>query len=163
DAGRREDMRAATQIVDGAITANCRPVDILLGMISPMLHEIGEEWKRGALSVEAEHRFTAFSEKVVHLVRSRIGPATPIPDSATLVFLMNAPGNRHDLAARILSIWLKDRGAKVRAFENDVDQGALMQNIAAERPKYLLISMALTEQRDRITEIVKTMQALSRD
>src|SRR5262245_16261445 len=53
DAGRRDDVEAATQIVDKAIAANFRPVDILLGMISPMLYEIGEEWKRGALSVEA--------------------------------------------------------------------------------------------------------------
>ena len=62
DAGRRNDFSAAVQIVDEAIAANCRPVDILIGMISPMLYEIGEEWKRGALSVEAEHHFTAFCE-----------------------------------------------------------------------------------------------------
>jgi methanogenic corrinoid protein MtbC1 len=162
DAGRQEDFEAAIRIVDKAIRADCRPVDILLGMISPMLYEIGEEWKRGALSVEAEHRFTAFSEKVVQLVEARIREerAAPIPSNATLLFLMNAPGNRHDLAVRILSIWLKGRGANVRIIEADVDQDELLCSIAAERPKCLLISMALTEQRDRVTEIAKAVQAL---
>jgi methanogenic corrinoid protein MtbC1 len=165
EAGRREDFEAATRIVENAIAANCRPVDILIGMISPMLYEIGEEWKRGALSVEAEHRFTAFSEKVVELVQARISAATAIPirRSATLLFLMNAPGNRHDLAVRILAIWLKGRGAKVRILEDDVRQDRLMRNIAAQRPKYLLISMALTEQRHRVAEIAKTVRALPRD
>ena len=65
DAGRHEDFKAAAGIVENAISVDCRPVDILLGMISPMLYEIGEEWKRGALSVESEHRFTAFSKKVI--------------------------------------------------------------------------------------------------
>jgi hypothetical protein len=76
---------------------------------------------------------------------------------------MNAPGNRHDLAVRMLSMWLTDRGAKVRIFEDDVHQDRLMRNIATERPKYLLISMALTEQRDRVAAIAKTVQALPRD
>ena len=76
---------------------------------------------------------------------------------------MNAPGNRHALAVRILSIWLKGRGAKVRIFEDNIDQDGLMRNIAADRPKYLLISMALTEQRDRVADIAKTVQTLPQD
>jgi methanogenic corrinoid protein MtbC1 len=163
DAGRQEDFKVAARIVENAIAANCRPVDILLGMISPMLYEIGEEWKRGTLSVEAEHRFTAFSEKAVQLVEARVRTATRIPAGGTLLFLMKAPGNRHELAVRILSIWLEGNGAKVRIFEDDVDQDRLMRNITAERPKYLLISMALTEQRDRVAEIAKAVQALPRD
>ena len=165
DAGRHEDFNAAARIVENAIAANCKPADILLGMISPMLYEIGEEWKRGTLSVEAEHRFTAFSEKVIQLVQARnsTATATPIPTRATPLFLMNAPGNRHDLALRILSIWLKGRGARVRILEDDVHQDRLICNIAAERPKYLLISMALTEQCDRVAEIAKTVQALPQD
>jgi hypothetical protein len=79
DAGRHEDFKAAARILENAIAANCKPVDLLLGMISPMLYEIGEEWKRGALSVEAEHRFTAFSEKVVQLVQTQISTATRLP------------------------------------------------------------------------------------
>jgi methanogenic corrinoid protein MtbC1 len=163
DAGRHEDFNAAARVVERAIEANCKPVDILLGMISPMLYEIGEEWKRGALSVEAEHRFTAFSEKVVQLVQARNSTATPIPTRSPLLFLMNAPGNRHDLALQILSIWLKGRGVKVRIFEDDVRQDTLMQNITVERPKYLLISMAVTEQCDRVAEIAKTVHALRQD
>jgi hypothetical protein len=38
-----------------------------------------------------------------------------------------------------------------------------MRNIAAERPKYLLISMALTEQRDRVADIAKSVQTLPQD
>jgi hypothetical protein len=74
---------------------------------------------------------------------------------------MNAPGNRHDLALRILPIWLKGHGAKVRVFEDDVHQERLMRNIAAERPKYLLISLAVTDQCGDVAEIAKTVQAAS--
>lgn len=161
DAGRREDFEAATRIVEQAIAAECRPVDILIGMVSPMLYEIGEEWKRGALSVEAEHHFTAFSKQVVKLIEARISIAEtpPAPKQAPL-FLMNAPGNQHELAVRILSIWLKNRGMDVRII---VDQSKLLRSIAAERPKYLLISMALTEQRDGVAAVADAVQALPQD
>jgi len=79
DAGRHEDFKAAAGIVENAISVDCRPVDILLGMISPMLYEIGEEWKRGVLSVEAEHRFTAFSKKVIRLAPRRRLPIPQVP------------------------------------------------------------------------------------
>jgi len=166
DAGRHEDFEAASQIIETAIAANCRPVDILMGMISPMLYEIGEEWKRGALSVDAEHRFTDFSEKVVGLVEARIGSAmaaSPAPSNGTLLFLMNAPGNRHDLAVRILSIWLECHGTKVRMVEDDMDRDRFMRSITAERPKYLLISMAVTDQRDAVAGIARAVEALPQD
>ena len=165
DAGRREDFAAATRIVDEAIAANCRPVDLLVGMISPMLYEIGDEWKRGVLSFEDECRFTAFSEKVVELVESRIGPkpAAPIAANAALLFLMNAPGNRHDLGVHILSVWLEGQGANVQIIDGDADLDAFMDRIAAERPKCILISMALSDQRDHVAAIAQGVQALPRD
>ena len=165
NAGRHDDFKAASPIIENAIAANCRPVDILLGVISPMLYEIGEKWERGGLSVEAEHRFTAFSQKVLRLVEARINTAraTPIAANAILVFLMNAPGNRHELAVRILSMWLKSQGAKVRIFKDNVRPDSLMRNIATQRPRYLLISMALIEQRGGVAEIARAIQALPRD
>ncbi len=163
DAGRHEDFEAATAIIEEALAANFRPVDILIGMIAPMLYEIGEEWKRGALSVELEHRFTAFSERVIGLVRSRIeaadGAVSAIRSKPPL-FLMNAPGNRHDLAIRILTLWLESRGVAVRIIDDEINDVSLMRNLATDRPEYLLISMAMTEQLDRVVQIVKATQAL---
>ena len=166
DAGRRNDFDMAARFVGTAIAANCRPVDILIGMIAPMLYEIGEEWKRGALSVEAEHRFTAFSVQVIDLVESGMPVETASPrlrSGAAPLFLMNAPGNRHGLAVRILALWLQSRGATVRIVDSDIDGASLMRSIAAERPKYLLISMALSEQRDSVAGIVEAAQMLPHD
>lgn len=164
DAGRREDFETACRVVDEAISSKCRPTDILIGILSPLLYEVGEEWKRGVLSVEAEQRFTAFSEKVIELVETRIGaePSSLVPANTTL-FLMNAPGNRHLLALRVISLWLKDRGAEVRIVPDGIDQNELLQCIAAERPKYLLISMATLNQRAHVTEIAKRVLSLHQD
>jgi methanogenic corrinoid protein MtbC1 len=162
-AGRRNDFAAATRIVDEAIEAHCRPVDILVGMIAPMLFQIGEDWKRGVITVEGEHRFTAFSEQVIDLVESRIAAHAPSlvprPD-APLLFLMNAPGNRHTLAVRILALWLESRGMKTRIADTHAGVEALMHDLTDARPGFLLISMALPEQRDHVAEVAAHIQAL---
>ena len=61
---------------------------------------------------------------------------------------------------RILSLWLVSRGAKVRIVEDEVTIGDLIQRISIDRPRYLLISMAVTEQGERVAEIVEAVQTL---
>lgn len=139
------------------------PVDILVGMIAPMLFQIGEDWKRGVITVEGEHRFTAFSEKVIDLVASRMTAHAPAPvpqPDAPLLFLMNAPGNRHTLAVRILALWLESRGTKTRIVDEHAGVDALMHEVANARPRFLLISMAMPEQRDHVAELAAQIQAL---
>jgi hypothetical protein len=80
---------------------------------------------------------------------------------ATLLFLMNAPGNRHLLGLRILALWVHDQGARARIFKDNENISSLMQRIATDKPKYLLISMAVAEQCSRVAEIAKTVQNLS--
>lgn len=163
-AGRHSDFRAGVRTIDKAIATNYRPVDILIGMIAPMLYEIGEEWKRGALSVQAEHRFTGFCDEIIGLVENTVATSNGAPfatGDATLLFLMNAPGNRHLLGLRMLALWVHDQGAKSRIFEGNEDISSLMQNISTDKPKCLLISMAVTEQCSRVAEIAKTAQMLS--
>ncbi|PAY03840.1 hypothetical protein CK489_36695 [Bradyrhizobium sp. UFLA03-84] len=63
-AGRSNNVKIAEAVIDEVIAAGCRPVDIPIGMIAPMLCQIGEDWKTGALTVEGEHRFTAFCDQV---------------------------------------------------------------------------------------------------
>jgi methanogenic corrinoid protein MtbC1 len=164
DAGRHSDFSAGMRTVEKAIAQNCRPVDILIGMIAPMLYEIGEEWKRGVLSVEGEHRFTAFCDKIIGLVENTIARSNAAPfvtRNASLLFLMNAPGNRHLLGLHILALWVHGHGANVRIIEDNEDISSLMNCIAADKPKYLLVSMALAEQCSRVAEIARTMQMLS--
>ena len=163
-AGRHSDFSAGMRTIEKAIATNYRPVDIVIGMIAPMLYEIGEEWKRGAVSVRAEHRFTAFCDKIIGLVENTVATSSAAPFAtrdATLLFLMNAPGNRHLLGLRILARWVHDYGAKSRIFQGNEDISSLMQSISTDKPKYLLISMAVAEQCSRVAEIAKMAQMLS--
>jgi len=164
EAGRRNDFDSAEGLVEEALAANCRPVDILIGMIAPMLHEIGAAWEYGTLTVQDEHRFTAFSEKVVELVARKLHSAEiALPESSPLdVLLVNATGNIHTLAIRILALWLEDQGRRARIVSVGPAFEELKRSIEVDRPKAVLISIALPEQRKDTAELVAAISSLPR-
>jgi methanogenic corrinoid protein MtbC1 len=163
DAGRRNDLKAAEKIVEDAVRANIRPVDILIGIIAPLLYQIGEDWKKGILSVEEEHRFTAFCEKTFDLIAPKITgdmSANLTRSNETDVLLMNAPGNEHTLAIRILALWLVSKGMQAQIADAHLDLDQLVTLVRSARPKMLLISMALAAQRRDVIAIAERMAEL---
>ena len=162
-AGRRNDFNAAGPLVDNAIAAHCRPVDILVGMIAPMLYEIGSAWEHGTLTVEGEHEFTAYAERVIDLIEARMRMAwsQPVrPRGDGCYFLMNAPGNIHVVGIRILGLWLQNQGWRTRHVDEVTLLDALSEPATKGEPKTLLVSIALSEQYDAVAAVVERVRAL---
>jgi methanogenic corrinoid protein MtbC1 len=161
-AGKTGDMDAAPRIVHSALTAGLRPVDILVGLITPLLYLIGVEWETSLISVADEHRFTSFCERVFELVALQLPDgAAPTPGiRQPLVFLMNARGNNHRLGIRILSLWLQSKGIRTRNLHPPPCPETLFQLATETRPQAILISLALDTQKAYVHSIARKMEAL---
>lgn len=149
DAGRASDLAAAQRIIENAATENISPVDVLIGIIAPMLYQVGEDWKRGILSVAEEHRFTSYCNAVFDWIASKVAaemPACAEGAKDPQILLMNAPGNSHTLAIRILTLWLWNKGLRARMIDPPPSTDELGALIQSTRPKLILISIALAEQ-----------------
>ncbi|RTE88561.1 hypothetical protein D6B98_35115 [Bradyrhizobium sp. LVM 105] len=161
EAGRRNDIRLAQQLVEEAIAANFKPVDIVLGVLAPLLYKIGEQWHSGTITVADEHEFTAFSERVIELIEGSMQRGrTRRRKGAPRYFLMNAPGNTHTLAVRILALWLESHSICTPTVVDHLDLHELAQQIIAVAPKALLISMALPQQLTGVTAISALVREL---
>lgn len=154
EAGRRNDLPSAQQLVKDAIAANFRPVDILLGILTPLLYKIGEQWRSGTVTIADEHEFTALSERVIEMIeRSMQRGRTRRRAGVPRYFLMNAPGNTHTLAIRVLALWLESHGICTPTVVDHLDLQELAQDIIKAAPKALLISMALPQQLNSVAAI----------
>jgi methanogenic corrinoid protein MtbC1 len=163
EAGLSGNLEAAEDVIDGAVAARIRAVDILIGIIAPMLYKIGEGWKRGAVSVAEEHRFTAFCEGLFESIAARVGlvsDACTAQRGASEVIVINAPGNTHTLAARILSLWLTYKGTPVRLIREWESHEELLALIRHTEPRLLLVSMALAEQLPGVVAIAERVAQL---
>jgi methanogenic corrinoid protein MtbC1 len=161
-AGSGEDMVAAAKIVELAITANVRPVDILLGIITPLLYNIGEEFERGCVTLADEASFTTFCENVFELLKEKVEDALLLDSDlkAPRILMMNAPGNTHTLAIRILTLWLRSQGFEAILLNPAPPVEDLLMMDIGKRRLAILISLALPEQRQGVVRLVEQLICL---
>ena len=163
EAGRNGDFKAAERIEEDAVKANIRPIDILLGIVAPMLYQVGKDWEQSIITVAEEHRFTAFCEHVFESIVTRLRGAPPTNVTETdraEVLLMTAEGNRHTLAIRILDLWLMNKGIRTQLVPPTLSLDDLMAVISDMRPTTLLVSMALPEHRATVLKTAERVAAL---
>ena len=162
EAGKIGDTAAAPAIIHFAMTAGVRPVDILVGLIAPLLHRIGSDWERGEVTIADEHRFSSFCEHVFKLIRLEVIAAeTDLPPSRhALVLLFNARGNIHTLGIRILALWLQSKGIETRVIEPPPSTEELTLLLVEARPRAILISIALERQKGHLYEVVRLLESL---
>ena len=157
EAGRRNDVELAERLIEQAWAAKFKPIDILLGLISPMLYKIGADWERDQLTIEGEHRFTTFCERVVNLISCRLltDPAKVVGNEQIVV--VNAPGNLHTLGVHVLRLWLESRGHRTSLVGGNAE--VVISSILRARPKFLLMSIALPEQANSVLDLVERLRA----
>jgi methanogenic corrinoid protein MtbC1 len=162
-AGRSGDLEAADRIVRNAIANNVRVIDIFMGLVAPLLYQIGEEWRKGSITVAEEHRFTSYCEQLFGQLSNQVtasrSTAPPNADRVD-VLLMNAPGNRHSMAIRILAAWFADQEIPVRVLNPTPAIDDLVSLISQGHPRLLLISIALSEQYPALVSLVERIAAL---
>ena len=161
EAGKTADNDAASSIVHFAIGAGLRPIDILVGLITPLLYRIGNEWEAGQITIADQQRFSGFCEFVYKLIQLEVRPVEAKKlVSRRFVFLFNVPGNDHNLGIRILSLWLESKGIETREFRQPPTAEELMALIAESKPSAILFSLSMEGQKAHLYEIARQIEAL---
>jgi len=136
EAGKTGDAHAAAAVVQFAVGAGLRPIDILVGLITPLLYRIGNDWETGQITIAEQQKFSRFCELVYELVHPLVISARSKthPRSRASVFLFNVPGNDHNLGIRILSLWLESKGIESREFHPPPNAEELVALVAESSP-----------------------------
>jgi methanogenic corrinoid protein MtbC1 len=161
--GRLGDVQAAQGIIAQAVYSGLRQVDIMVGLIAPLLYIIGEQWEQGNVSVAEEHRFTLFCENVFHVLNNGSKRTNPEGDATIkpTVVLVNAYGNNHTLGLRILAMWLRSKHIDAQLLEPTPAPIELLSLCQQQRPVAVLISLALPEQRPGVVILSEALASVS--
>lgn len=162
EAGKSEDLEGAMALIEKARSLGVRPSDLLVGLIAPILYEVGSMWEERKIGVAEEHRFTRFYEAVVKRVTEEARSVVPfrprggigLEDSALDVMLIQPRSNRHVLGLKLLEHWLWDHGvsAMVVSLAHPVGLQDLMRRL---RPRWVGISVSLAEQMDEVKGLIE--------
>ncbi len=83
-----------------------RDVDLLIGLLQPVLCEVGRRFVSGRISVELEHKISALTESILQALDEN---AATIPDRPCTL-LVSAPGNTHTFGPRIFAAQEAEKG-----------------------------------------------------
>lgn len=136
-----------------------KDIDLCVGIIQPILYEIGELWKKGMVTVAHEHIFTEFAEHLVRRMSQRLSAKlgsveNPRPD----VLLVCADGNYHTVGVRMIDMAIRELGLKTQVITPGLPVHEIIALLNLQRPRILGISLSLIEQVEQVIEIANVVQ-----
>ena len=140
--------------LDGLLAAFSLDV-VVRQVLVPYLHDVGERWKRGALSVGQEH----FISNVIRgrlLARSRgwdrgLGPRA---------VLASAEGDQHDLPVLLFGVVLRTHGWRITFLGADTPVASLAETVRAIRPDVVVVVGTV---RGVFDQLVEQLREVSKD
>jgi len=140
--------------LDGLLAAFSLDV-VVREVLVPYLHDVGERWKRGALSVGQEH----FISNVIRgrlLALSRgwdrgLGPRA---------VLASAEGDQHDLPVLLFGVVLRTHGWRITFLGADTPVASLAETVRAIRPDVVVVAGTV---RGVFDPIVEQLREVSKD
>lgn len=145
-------------IRDGA-ALGMRPLDLMVGMLQPLLYDIGEKWARGEATVADEHRLTAAAAVTLDRMFERYVDPSKRQSEHPLVLLVCAQGNTHELGARMVEFMLLQAELPTFAVYPGMPNRQVMDLAAGLEPSYLGVSVALAEQLPAVAELAEAVHA----
>lgn len=147
DALRAADGPGAYRIAADALGGGMSVPELYQRVIAPAMHEIGELWEKGALSVADEHLATALTNRVLAAVRPPVrveaGTGGPVADGKRSALLAAVEGEQHSLGLRMAADILEDAGFRTIYLGADVPTDALLQAVEAFSPDLLVIAATM--------------------
>ena len=136
-----DEPRAQT-IVDSLLAAATLDA-VLSKVVVPYLHDLGDRWKRGELSIAQEHfASSVLRGRLLGLARGwgrGLGPR---------VLLACAPGEQHDLGLICFGLALRERGWRIGYLGADTPIDSVASAALAFAPEFVVLS-AVTAERFR--------------
>lgn len=149
------DSNAAERIMNEAF-AMYRLEDVCLGVLGPMLVEVGDRWHRGELSVATEHFATSFARRKLFTLFN----AYETGHGRGLVFTACAPDEWHEVGILIISLFLVRHGFRLRYLGPNLSSEGLAETLRLHRPDLLVISATSDDSAERVAELSDVLAEL---
>lgn len=162
DAVRAADAPGAFRLAAGALAGGMTIPELYQRVIAPAMHEIGELWAKGALTIADEHLATSLTHRVLAALRPPVWVEAGMKPEATLakgrVMLAAVEGEQHVLGLRMATDVLEDAGFETIYLGADVPIGALLQAIDSLSPDLLALSATMPELGLQLDQIASALR-----
>ena len=133
-----------------------RPLDLMMGMLQPLLARIGDLWAANKITVHAEHRFSALVADLITQVRltTHREDQSVTPD----LILVTAEENYHTLGVQMAEVYFTTQGISTLAVTPGLPTQEILDLVERHRPRALGFSVALPTQLKQVLEVAERLK-----
>jgi methanogenic corrinoid protein MtbC1 len=151
----------ATEVVAQGDALGLDPVDLLLGVVQPVLCQIGDRWARSEATITEEHRVTALCSTVIQTMIARERDLAALQrDQPPAVLLVVADGNQHTLGVQIIEVFLLRHHVSTYAVYPSLPTQEIVALARSLQPRVVAISAALPEQLPSASAVAESLAGL---
>ena len=150
------DREAARRLILDAFDAGVAIEDLFDEVFQPVLHETGEKWETGEISVGQEKEISFFLRDLIVQLGARSG-ASVDADGPTVIAAC-VEGENHELGLRMIATLLRARAYTVHYLGPNVSPAFLIERIEAREPDAVLIGIALSENLDNLSRTLTSIR-----
>ena len=116
--------------------------------ITGAMHQIGDLWFKGSLTVADEHLATRV---VISALQTLTAAMMPVPPSGLKAICCGIEGDLHELPVQLATIILESEGWEVQSLGPNTPLFALSEMVARQRPQLVCIAARSISDLDRAT------------
>lgn len=129
---------------------------LYLGLIQPVMYEIGRLWEQDKISTAEEHLATSIVGRILAGLYAKL----PLPPSSRGKAVVTcAPNEFHELGGRMLADMLEAAGWDVLFLGANTPAEELIKLVRKTSPRFLAISLTMPFGIDKVAAIVATLKS----
>jgi len=152
------DPQAAATAIVKALGEGLTPVEVQSRVIAPAMHEIGELWESGSVTVAQEHLATTLSHHVLSRLYSGMLGGTQRHGGSVVV--AGVPGEHHLLGLRMAADVFEGAGFDVRFLGTDVPHDSLLAWVADHDPAIVALGATMPLDGASLLQQLQALQGL---
>lgn len=129
-------------------------------VITPVMVDVGERWHGGEISVTREHYASNYLLQRLAAILRVVPNGAPNGYGGPLLWVGCAPGERHEMGALLLCIYLRRGGFQVRYLGQDLPEEDLLAEARLQKPAMILFSAAGPDTAERLRLLCERLAAL---
>lgn len=150
------DFRNGMKIAESILARENGQEALYLGVIKPVMYEIGRLWEQDKISTAEEHLATSMVGRILSGLYAKL--PIPLSDKGKAI-VTAAPNEFHELGARILADMLEAAGWDVFFLGANTPADELIKLVGKTRPRFLAISLTMPFSIDKVAAIISKIKS----
>jgi methanogenic corrinoid protein MtbC1 len=150
------DFHAGIKLAESILARENGQEALYLGLIQPVMYEIGRLWEQDKISTAEEHLATSIVGRILAGLYARI-PITPAGRGKAVVTC--APNEFHELGGRMLADMLEAAGWDILFLGANTPAEELLKLLRKNNPRFLAISLTMPFSIDKVAAIISSLRS----